>query len=284
MRHGLFLWMMFSIVFTFAGENEQKEMKKLEPPKAEKIPHTLSAHGYDRLDNYYWMRLTDEQKLAKNPDEQTQKVLENLKAENTYKEAILKHTEQFQEDLFNEIVGRIKKDDSSVPYIDNGFYYYTRYEKGKEYPIHCRKKGDLEAEEEVLVDVNEWAEGHDYFSLTGLSVSPNNKYLAFSVDTLSRRIYTIMVKDLETGEILPDRITGTEGGAAWAMDSKTFFYTSKNEVTLLSEHVDRHTLGTPQSEDVRVFTEKDNTYYIGVYRSKSDKFMIIYSNEYRKLT
>jgi len=278
MRHGLFLWMMFSIVFTFAGENEQKEMKKLEPPKAEKIPHTLSAHGYDRLDNYYWMRLTDEQKLAKNPDEQTQKVLENLKAENTYKEAILKHTEQFQEDLFNEIVGRIKKDDSSVPYIDNGFYYYTRYEKGKEYPIHCRKKGDLEAEEEVLVDVNEWAEGHDYFSLTGLSVSPNNKYLAFSVDTLSRRIYTIMVKDLETGEILPDRITGTEGGAAWAMDSKTFFYTSKNEVTLLSEHVDRHTLGTPQSEDVRVFTEKDNTYYIGVYRSKSDKFMIIYNS------
>ncbi len=272
------MWMMFSIVFTFAGENEQKEMKKLEPPKAEKIPHTLSAHGYDRLDNYYWMRLTDEQKLAKNPDEQTQKVLENLKAENTYKEAILKHTEQFQEDLFNEIVGRIKKDDSSVPYIDNGFYYYTRYEKGKEYPIHCRKKGDLEAEEEVLVDVNEWAEGHDYFSLTGLSVSPNNKYLAFSVDTLSRRIYTIMVKDLETGEILPDRITGTEGGAAWAMDSKTFFYTSKNEVTLLSEHVDRHTLGTPQSEDVRVFTEKDNTYYIGVYRSKSDKFMIIYNS------
>lgn len=135
----------------------------------------------------------------------------------------------------------------------------------------------MDAEEEIMVNVNEWAEGHDYFSLAGLSVSPNNKYLAISVDTLSRRIYTIKVKDLETGEILTDEIKGTSGSAAWAMDSKTFFYTVKNEVTLLSEHIDRHTLGTPQADDTRVYTEKDNTYYIGVYRSKSDKFMIIYN-------
>ena len=278
MKHGIIWWMIFSMAFAFAEENDQKEMKELKPPKAEKIPHILSAHGYDRVDNYYWMRLTDEQKLAKEPDEQTQKVVENLKAENAYKNAVLKHTEQFQDDLFNEIVGRIKKDDETVPYIDNGFYYYTRYEEGKEYPIHCRKKGDLEAEEEIMIDVNEWAEGHDYFSLTRLSVSPNNKFLAFSVDTLSRRIYTIKVKDLETGDLLEDEIKGTEGGASWAMDSKTFFYTVKNETTLLSEHIDRHTLGRPQSEDVRVYTEKDNTYYIGVYRSKSDKFMIIYNS------
>lgn len=265
------------IVIAMDGKTDQKEIKILEPPVAEKIPHILSAHGYDRLDNYYWMRLTDKQKLAKQPDEQTQKVLENLKAENAYKDNVLKHTEKFQDDLFNEIVGRIKKDDESVPYIDNGYWYYTRYEEGKEYPIHCRKKGSMDAEEEIMVNVNEWAEGHDYFSLAGLSVSPNNKYLAISVDTLSRRIYTIKVKDLETGEILTDEIKGTSGSAAWAMDSKTFFYTVKNEVTLLSEHIDRHTLGTPQADDTRVYTEKDNTYYIGVYRSKSDKFMIIYN-------
>ncbi|HDY75837.1 MAG TPA: S9 family peptidase [Candidatus Marinimicrobia bacterium] len=249
-----------------------------QPPIAEKIPHRTTIHGYDLVDNYYWMRLSDEQKLAKIPDEQTQKVLDNLQAENDYKDAKLKHTEKFQEKLFNEIVGRIKKDDESVPYFDNGYWYYTRYEKGKEYPIHCRKKELLENPEEILIDVNKWAEGYDYFSLTGLAVSPNNKYLAFSVDTLSRRIYTIKVKDLETGEILPDEIKSTQGSAAWANDNQTFFYTTKNEVTLLSEYIDRHKLGTRQSEDVRVYTEKDNSFYIGVYRSKSDKYIIIYNS------
>ena len=190
--------------------------------------------------------------------------------------------------MFDEIVGRIKKDDESVPYLDNGFWYYTRYEKNKEYPIHCRKKESLDNPEEIMIDVNEWAEGHDYYSLRGLSVSPNNRLLAFSTDTLSRRIYTIRVKDLETGEMLSDTILSTGGGTAWAMDSQTFFYTVKNEVTLLSEHIDRHKLGTPQSKDVRVYTEKDNTFYIGVYRSKSDKYMIIYNghtlvNEYHIL-
>ncbi|MCH7764548.1 MAG: S9 family peptidase, partial [Candidatus Marinimicrobia bacterium] len=213
----------------------------------------------------------------KNPDEQTQKVLDNLNAENDYKDAKLKHTENFQNELFDEIIGRIKKDDESVPYLDNGYWYYTRYEKGKEYPIYCRKNKLLENPEEILIDVNEWAEGHDYFSLTGLAVSPNNKYLAFSIDTLSRRIYTIKVKDLETGEILTDEIKSTQGGAAWANDNQTFFYTTKNEVTLLSEHIDRHKLGTPQSDDVRVYTEKDNSFYIRVYRSKSDKYIIIYN-------
>ncbi|MCH7614067.1 MAG: S9 family peptidase, partial [Candidatus Marinimicrobia bacterium] len=205
------------------------------------------------------------------------KVLDNLNAENDYKDAKLKHTENFQNELFDEIIGRIKKDDESVPYLDNGYWYYTRYEKGKEYPIHCRKNKLLENPEEILIDVNEWAEGHDYFSLTGLAVSPNNKYLAFSIDTLSRRIYTIKVKDLETGEILTDEIKSTQGGAAWANDNQTFFYTTKNEVTLLSEHIDRHKLGTPQSDDVRVYTEKDNSFYIRVYRSKSDKYIIIYN-------
>ena len=285
----LFLMIAISMVVInkqLIAKQEKDEMLIL--PVAEKIPHKTTIHGYDRVDNYHWMRLTDKQKLAKDPDAQTQKVLDNLKAENAYKEVKLKHTEKFQETLFDEIVGRIKKDDESVPYLDNGFWYYTRYEKNKEYPIHCRKKESLDNPEEIMIDVNEWAEGHDYYSLRGLSVSPNNRLLAFSTDTLSRRIYTIRVKDLETGEMLSDTILGTGGGTAWAMDSQTFFYTVKNEVTLLSEHIDRHKLGTPQSKDVRVYTEKDNTFYIGVYRSKSDKYMIIYNghtlvNEYHIL-
>ena len=285
----LFLMIAISMVVInkqLIAKQEQEEMLIL--PVAEKIPHKTTIHGYDRVDNYHWMRLTDKQKLAKDPDAQTQKVMDNLKAENAYKEAKLKHNEKFQETLFDEIVGRIKKDDESVPYLDNGFWYYTRYEKNKEYPIHCRKKESLDNPEEIMIDVNEWAEGHDYYSLRGLSVSPNNRLLAFSTDTLSRRIYTIRVKDLETGEMLSDTILSTGGGTAWAMDSQTFFYTVKNEVTLLSEHIDRHKLGTPQSKDVRVYTEKDNTFYIGVYRSKSDKYMIIYNghtlvNEYHIL-
>ena len=278
MKRYIMLFTIIGTIFALDGNKDKEAMIELKPPKAEKIPHVLSAHGYDRIDNYYWMRLSDEQKLAKKPDAQTQKVLDNLHAENAFKNDILKHTEKFQNELFDEIVGRIKKDDESVPYMDNGYWYYTRYEKGKEYPIHCRKKRSMDGVEEVMIDVNTWAEGHDYFSLTSLSVSPNNKYVAFSVDTLSRRVYTINVKDLETGEILKDKIKGVQGAAAWAMDSKTFFYTVKNDITLLSEHINRHTLGSSQSDDVRVYTEKDNTYYIGVYRSRSDKYMIIYNN------
>lgn len=278
MKKNVVITLVIAIIIAISISFNQKEKKTFQPPVAEKVPHILTAHGLERVDDYYWMRLTDEQKLAKEPDEQTKKVLANLNAENDYKNAVLKHTKNFQEKLYKEIVKRIKKDDESVPYLDNGYWYYTRFEKGKEYTIHCRKKETLEAKEEILIDENKWAKGHDYFSLTGLSVSPDNKYLAFGMDTLSRRIYTIMVKDLETGKILEDKIQGTEGDPAWAMDSKTFFYTVKNEVTLLSEHIDRHTLGTAQSEDGRVYSEKDNTYYIGVYRTKSNKFMIIYNS------
>lgn len=276
-RNGMFV-IFIGLAAAMIIMNKQKEEIMIQPPIAEKIPHQTTFHGYERVDNYHWMRLTDDQKLAKNPDSQTQNVLNNLQAENDFKEINLKHTEKFQEKLFDEIVGRIKKDDESVPYLDNGYWYYTRYEKGKEYPIHCRKKESLDNPEEIMIDVNKWAEGHDYYSLTGLSVSPNNRLLAFSTDTLSRRIYTIRFKDLKTGELLDDEIHGTEGGTTWANDNRTVFYTKKNEVTLLSEHIDRHTLGTPQFDDVRVYTENDNTFYIGVYRSKSDKYIIIYNS------
>jgi len=278
MNRNLILLALIGITVALIVLIQMKEKKKLTPPVAEKYPVKTILHGRERIDNYHWMRLSDEQKTAKNPDKQTQKVMNNLKEENQYKNAMLKHTEQFQKKIFQEIVGRIKKDDESVPYFDNGYWYYTRYEKGKEYPIHCRKKNTLKNREEIMVDVNEWAEGHDYYSLTGLAVSPDNRLLAFAEDTLSRRIYTIKVKNLETGRLLDDEMVGTEGDPAWANDNQTLFYTYKNEVTLLSEKIKRHQLGTNQKDDITVYTEKDNSFYIGVYRSKSDQYMIIYNS------
>ena len=260
----------------------QTERNDIKPPVAQQIPYTTTIHGQNRVDNYHWIRLTDEQKLAKNiegwPDDQTMQVVDYINKENEYTQTQLSHTKNLQKKLYNEIVGRIKKDDVSVPFLYNGYWYYTRYKQGGEYPIYCRKKESLQNPEEVMIDVNDWAKGHDYFSLTNLSVSPNNKFLAFSVDTLSRRIYTIKIKDLQTGELLMDEIHGTEDAVAWANDNATFFYTVKNEITLLSEHIDRHILGTPQTDDVRVYTEKDDSFYIGVGRSKSDKYIIIYNS------
>ena len=260
----------------------QTDRNDIKPPVAQQIPYKTTIHGQNRVDNYHWIRLTDEQKLAKNiegwPDDQTMQVVDYINKENEYTQTQLSHTKNLQKKLYNEIVGRIKKDDVSVPFLYNGYWYYSRYKQGGEYPIYCRKKESLQNPEEVMIDVNDWAKGHDYFSLTNLSVSPNNKFLAFSVDTLSRRIYTIKIKDLQTGELLMDEIDGTEDAVAWANDNATFFYTVKNEITLLSEHIDRHILGTPQTDDVRVYTEKDDSFYIGVGRSKSDKYIIIYNS------
>jgi len=267
------------VLYYYAKQTERYDMK---PPVAKKNPYKTTLHGQERIDNYHWIRLTDEQKLAKNiegwPDDQTMQVVDYIKKENEYTQTQLRHTKNLQKKLYSEIISRIKKDDVSVPYLDNDYWYYTRYEKGKEYPIYCRKRESLENPEEVMINVNDWAKGHDYFSLTNLSVSPNNKYLAFGVDTLSRRIYTIKIKDLQTGELLMDEIHGTEDAVAWANDNATFFYTVKNEITLLSEHIDRHKLGTLQTDDVRVYTEKDDSFYIGVGRSKSDKYIIIYNS------
>ncbi len=255
-----------------------KQMKvDLEPPVAEKIPMELTAHGDTRIDNYYWMRLSDEQKTAKIPDEQTERVLEYLSGENAFTNEVMAHTKQFQEDLFEEIKGRIKEDDESVPYFKNGYWYYSRFETGQEYPVYCRKKGTPEATEEVMLNVNELAAGYDFYNVSGLSVSPDNKLLAFSEDTLSRRIYTMKFKNLETGQYLDDEIPNVQGGAAWASDNKTIFYTSKNEVTLLSEKIKRHELGSSSESDVTVYHESDPSFYIGVYRSKSGKYIFIYN-------
>ena len=238
----------------------------------------MTIHGDTRVDDYYWMRLTDEQKSAKEKDSHTQEVVDYIDAENDYTESRLKHTKKFQDKLFDEIVGRIKKDDESVPYLDNGYFYYTRYEKGKEYAIHCRKKESLDGEEEILLDENVLAKGHDYFAVGGLDVSPDNQWMSYGVDLVSRRIYTIHFKNLVTGEVLEQTIPNSTGSVAWANDNKTVFYTSKNEVTLLPEKIWRHKVGTDSAKDELVYEEKDQSFYNGVYRSKSGEFIIIWNS------
>lgn len=251
--------------------------KKAEPPVAEIIPKELTIHGHTRVDNYYWLN-----------ERENPKVIEYLEAENAYKDAVLKHTERLQEKLYDEIIGRIKQTDLSVPYKDNNYYYYTRYEEGREYPVYCRKKETLEADEEILLNVNEMAKGYDYYSVAGHSVSTNNKLIAFGVDTVSRRKYTIYFKDLTTGELLSDQIPVTSGRATWANDNKTVFYALKDDVTLRPYKIMRHVLGTDVSADKEIYEEKDVTFNTYVYKTKSKRFLIIasfqtLSSEYRFL-
>ena len=237
----------------------------------------MTIHGDTRVDNYYWMRLSDEQKSAQTYDEHTQEVVDYINLENEYIQGSLAHTKKFQDHLFNEIIGRIKKDDETVPYLKNGYYYYSRYEEKKEYAFYCRKKGSLDAEEEIMLDGNELADGHDYFAVGGMSVSPDNNWLAYGIDTLSRRFYTIYFKNLSTGNILEQVVPNTTGNIAWANDNKTVFYTLKNKITLLSEKIYRHKIGSDPVKDVLVYKEDDIEYYTGVYRSKSGKYIIIWN-------
>lgn len=248
------------------------------PPDVKKIPKDMQTHGHVRTDNYYWMRLTDEQKSAEKYDDQTQNVVDYIGKETEYLENSLKHTKPLQKTLYDEMVGRIKKDDESVPYFENKYYYYSRYEEGKEYPIYCRKYKSLKNDEEIILDVNILAEGHDYFAIGGMSISPNNQWLSYGVDTLSRRYYNIYFKNLVSGNVLEQTIPNTSGGAAWANDNSTVFYTSKNKVTLLGEKIFRHKIKTDYKEDVLMYFEKDETYYNGVYRSKSGQYIIIYNS------
>lgn len=257
------------------GSTIKKNAAELAAPDASKKDSVLTIHGDSRIDPYFWMRLTDEQKVAETPDTQTQNVLDYLNSENKYTEKVMKGTEKLQEKLYEEIVGRIKETDESLPYFKNGYWYYTRYEEGQEYPIYCRKKESLDADEEIMLNVNALAEGHDYYAATGLEVSPDNTILAFGEDTLSRRVYHIRFKNLETGEFLDDKLDNTTGGGAWANDNQTFFYTTKNKVSLLSEKIYRHTLGDNPTTDKLVYAEKDPAFYLNVYKSKSDQYIII---------
>jgi|TARA_B110000208_G_scaffold20270_1_gene25355 oligopeptidase B len=267
--------MLLSLIFAIAPKNEMMKPTNIIAPKADKKPVKLEKHGDVRIDDYFWMRLSDAQKLAAEKDDQTTNVVDYLNAENKYYEERTGHTKDFQETLFQEMKGRIKEDDSSVPYKDNGYFYITRYETGKQYPIFSRKKENLEAKEEILFDVNEMATGFDYYQLGGLNISENNKFAVFATDTVSRRQYTLKIKNLETGEIYKDTIENTTGGSVWANDNSTLFYTKKDPVTLRSEKIFRHVLGTPTSEDIEVFHEKEDTFGTYVSKSKSNKYIII---------
>ena len=247
----------------------------IKKPIAEKIAEKLIAHNHTRIDNYAWMRLSDEQKIALEKDDQTKKVEAYLHEENDYFHKVTSNTNDFQEFLFEEMKGRIKEDDESVPYFRNGYFYISRFEKGSQYPIYARKKATLEAEEEIMFNVNNEAKGHEFFQLGGLNVSPDNALVAFSTDKVSRRQYTLQVKNLETGEILSDIIHNTTGGSVWANDNKTLFYTKKDPITLRSSTIFRHILGTDTSEDVAVYEEKDETFGTYVYKTKSHRFIVI---------
>lgn len=245
------------------------DMKKNEiiEPRAEKINKIMTMHNHERIDEFYWLNERG------NP-----KVIDYLNSENDYRNSYMEYYKGLENELFEEIKSRIKEDDSSVPYLDNGYYYYTRFEKGKQYPIYCRKKDDLKNHEEILIDVNKMSQGHEYFRIGGIDISPDNKIMAYSVDTISRRLYTVHFKNLETGEKNTHTISNTSGGVSWANDNMTLFYNQKNTKTLRTEKVMRHSFNQNQ-KDEEVYFEKDDEFNLYSYKSKSGKYIIIVSGK-----
>jgi oligopeptidase B len=237
-------------------------------PVAEKKPHELETHGDVRIDDYYWLR-----------DRENPEVLAYLEAENAYTEAMMAKSEGLRHELFEELKNRIQPDDSTVPALDNGYYYYRRYEEGQEYPVYCRRKGSIDAAEEVVLDVNQVADGHDFCSVRGVSVSPDSRLMAWAIDTVGRRKYTINITDLETGEALDDVIPEVTGGLAWANDNTTMFYAKQDPETLRSFQVYRHVLGTEPSQDVLIYEESDPTFSVGLWKTRSDRFIVVHSEQ-----
>lgn len=280
MKIQLFIPLLLAVlIFSCKSEEEPKKLPPAGTPVAKKIVKELTLHDDTRVDNYFWMRLSDEQKNAENPDDQTQDVLSYLNEENEYLNEAIGHTKGLQDQLYNEMVGRIKKDDQSVPVKDNGYLYYTRFEEGDDYALYCRKKIDGDGEEEIIFNGPEMAKGYAYYGIGRRSISVDNKLMAFAIDTVSRRRYNIYFKNLETGEILSDQLSNTSGSATWANDNKTVFYTSKDPETLRTNKIYKHILGTSQADDVLVFHEEDETFNIGVGKSKSKAYLAIYSNQ-----
>lgn len=252
---------------------------EIKSPVANKRPHNIEKHGDVRIDNYYWMRLSDEQKEAEEKDELSLEVLSYLNQENDYTKAVMKHTEAFQEKLFQEMKGRIKETDQSVPVKDNGYWYYTRFEEGKDYAFYCRKKDSLDNEEEVMIDGPALAEGKSYWALGGMTVSRNNDWIAYGVDEISRRVYRVFFKELATGKVMEDVLEGTTGRATWASDNLTLFYSKRDPQTLREFQIWKHILGTTQEADTLVYEEKDETFSCFVFKTKSEKYIVIGSSQ-----
>jgi oligopeptidase B len=244
----------------------------IKPPVAEIKPFTRAIHDDEVIDNYYWMI----DFFKKGPD--SSKVVSYLEEENKYVSEMMQGTKELQEKLFTEMKNRIKEKDESVPVFKNGYYYYIRTEDGKQYYKYCRKKENLSAPEEILLDVDTMAEGFEYYAVTGFQISPDNNLLAYAEDTVSRRQYTIRIKDLATGELLRDKIHSTNGNLAWANDNKTLFYTYNNPETLLSEKIKKHLLNTKEEDDDVVYEERDKSNYIGVEKSKNNQYIFIQSS------
>jgi len=241
-------------------------MKEINAPKAKKIRKRLTKHGHTRVDNYYWLNQRE------NDD-----VIHYLKDENAYTEQLLNQPfRDLQNTLYKEMVGRIPQKDLSVPYNLKGFSYYTRYDEGLEYPVYCRRRLTSDAPEEVMLDGNALAKGHHYFYINNWEVSPDNRLLAYSVDTQSRRKYSIYFKNLITGEVWDEHIKNTTGDLAWANDNKTLFYSVRDR-SLRPYKIYKHVLGTPVKDNQLVYHEKDTTFDVSVYKSKSEKYVIISS-------
>jgi len=239
------------------------------PPSAAVRPHEVASPSGTRIDEFYWLR----DDTRKNSE-----MLAYLNAENAYADAVLAHTKPLQQKLFDEIVGRIQQDDSSVPYRDDGYWYYRRFEAGKEYPIHARKAGSLEAPEQILLDVNRMAAGHAFFEVANWELSPDGKLLAWAEDSVGRRQYTVRIKNLQSGAILEDRIVNANSDLAWAADNRTLLYVSKDPVTLLGDKVRKHVLGTDSAKDPLVYEETDKTYRTFVGTTKDEKYLTIASD------
>ena len=255
------------LIFSCTNNPRNKSMANIiDAPKAKQMTKELSMHEDVRQDPFYWLNERE------NPE-----VIAYLEAENAYYDSNTAHTKVFQTALFEEMKSRIKKDDSSVPYKYNGYWYITRYEKGKDYPVYTRKKETLSAKEELLFDCNEMAKGHAYFNLRGLNISPDNSLVAFATDTIGRRQYNLYIKNLKTNKILEDKVSNSTGSSTWANDNKTLFYTLQNETTLRSEAIYKHTIGSNTKDDALVYEEKDDTFGVGVYKTKSKKYLVISS-------
>ena len=264
-------WTFAAILIFMMGSCVEKN-KSIKPPVAEKIPVDVGMHGDKRIDNYYWMN----DYFKKGP--LSDKVLKHLQLENVYTESVLSNIRGLRDTLFTEMKSRIKEKDETVPVLENGYYYYSRYEEGKQYAVYCRKKGNLAATEEILLNVNEMAAGHPYFKATGFTVSPDNQLLAYAVDTLSRRQYSIYIKNLSSGEIYTDVMYPAADDLAWANDSKTLFYIENNPQTLLTEKIKKHVLGTNVSDDKVVYLEKDNSNYLNLSKLRSKKYIVVTSS------
>ena len=237
----------------------------------------MLLHGLTRSDEYYWLNQSE------NPE-----VIAYLQAENSYTDAVMKPTAQLRETLYKEMVGRMQQTDMSVLYFENGYWYYTRYEKWKDYPVYCRKKKSLKGAEQVMLDGNLMAKGTTYFNIGSFAVSPDNSTLAYSVDNVSRRQYRICFRSLKTGREYPEEIKMTAGDMAWAKDSRTVFYPLIDPGTLRSFQVNRHLLGTPADRDATVYVEKDETFDVRIGLSRSRQYLLLsssstLSNEYRFL-